>query len=124
MRKGIGLIVGNIWTILIELAFLGLLAFLYYLFQKSRILKRDRINIFETLEEMTADITKYIESLSDGLKKSEILKYNQDITLYNNENNYPVLADLMLNPPSTLPNEFSDALPSLHDQIIFHVKQK
>lgn len=114
----------HIWKILIELALLGFVAFLYYLFQKSRIIKRDKINIFETLEGMTTDITKHAHKMKDPDQKKEVQDYNEKIIHFNIEQNYNELARLMTSPPEHLSEEFTDSMPSLHQQIIFHIKQK
>ena len=112
----------HIWTILIEFALLGFLAFLYYLFQKGRILKKDKIEIFETLEEMTKYMQEHVNTISDQRLKEEIETYTKSLIQNNNDQNYLQLSELLRNAPNSLPEIFINAMPSLDDQIRFHIK--
>lgn len=49
------------WNILIELGGLAVLGFLYYIFQKRRIIRRSHLSILEDLEHFRFDLNNYIE---------------------------------------------------------------
>lgn len=114
----------HIWTILIEFAFLGLVAFCYYLYQKNKILRNDKIDIFQTLDEMITDIKKFIEKDEKLENKNELNTFVTKLEEVNESQNYVELVLLLKSPPSNLSEEFTDSFPSIIEQVQFHIKKK
>jgi hypothetical protein len=110
----------DIYKILIELGFFGLVATAYYFWQRKRILSRDRADIYNSLLEMIIDMEKELaKNLSASL---EFKDFVMNLKSFNEEANYPKLAQLLKEAPSDIPDVFSDSFADYHTQIKFHIK--
>lgn len=113
-----------IWKILAEFGVLALVAFGYYWYQKKKIIRNDKIEIYHTLKEMTEDMYKYMDKNSKLSDHTEIKKYTDLLHTNNESQNYEELVILFNSPPPHLPAEFGDALPSISEQVNFHIIKK
>ncbi len=111
------------WKILAELAFLALLAILYYFFQRHRILRNDKREIYKSLHEMIIDIHQFLEENQDIRHHDKITSFVADLEKFNEAKDYESLSLITKEAPSFLPNKFSDSFASFHDQIRFHVRK-
>lgn len=114
----------HVWTILIEFAFLGLVAYGYYIYQKRKILRNDKINIYETLTEMIIDMDTSIKKEESSKCRDELSFYTSQLKEVNEEQNFQKLVELLGSPPNKLGQEFTDSFPSIIDQVSFHIKKK
>lgn len=73
---------------------------------------------------MTEDLYKFIDHNPSHDNLTKIKSYADRIHTSNEAQNYPELVELMEHPPQNLPEPFRDALPSIHEQVIFHIKKK
>lgn len=114
-----------VWTILIELGILGLVAYGYYLYQKRKILRNDKIDIYQTLSEMLKDIdNKFINKEKNLNNETELKNFVVTLTAANEEQDFKGIVDLLRTPPTELPDIFTDSFPSIIDQVNFHIKKK
>lgn len=114
----------HVWTILAEFGILGLVALGYYWYQKKKIIRNDKVDIYHTLKEMTEDMYKFVQKNDQHSNLSNIKTYTDQLHSNNETQNYVELIKLIENPPENLPEAFMDALPSIHEQVIFHVKKR
>ncbi len=110
----------DIYKILIEVGFFGLMALAYYLWQRKRIISKDKAEIYHSLSEMIVDMEKEIEKMKPGNKIFE--NFAKDLKTYNEASNYSELAKLLKDAPRDIPEVFTDSFAEYHTQIIFHVK--
>lgn len=110
----------DIYKILIELGFFGLMATAYYFWQRRRILTRDKADIYHSLNEMIVDMEK--ELTKNPSASSDFKNFVTNLKKYNQESNYPKLTQLLKDAPSDIPDVFSDSFADYHTQIVFHIK--
>lgn len=113
----------NVWTLLIEFAFLGLVAFGYYWYQRNKIIRNDKIEIYHTISEMLADLDVYLDKNSEDENISDMRDFSKALRDSNESQNYEKISALLQNPPK-LPDTFSNSFPSINEQVKFHIKKK
>lgn len=101
---------GSLLGILFELLLLAAFGFLYYLFQKRRIIRIDKIEIFEI-----------ISDLAEEYKTNEFV---QKLQVANNEQNYHSIETLLLNAPNDFKQKENEVIELLIDKVKFHTKSK
>ena len=105
---------GQALTILLEFLVLIGFALIYYLFQRRRILKRDKAEIKEIIDD-------FVEANN---QLTEVKAYLEDLQQASNDQNYPRLLELSQSPDTKLPQDAQDFLKDLDDRISFHVRKK
>ena len=100
-------------TILFELLVLIGFGYLYYLFQKRKIIRRDQIEIIQIIDEFILDHTD-IEKASDYLANLKETSHARD---------YKNLLELLRNPDTNLPIDAQDFLKDMDDRILFLVRK-
>ena len=118
------MIMENIWTLVAEFAFLGLIAYGYYLYQKSKIIRNDKIEIFETVDEMVNDLDAFINTEQSSSTTDRLKEFSKSLRESNDARNYEKMSLLLKSPPACLPDTFSNAFPSIDNQVSFHIKKK
>ena len=111
----------HLWTILIEFAFLGLLGVLYYYYQKRKIMKQDREDIYASLKEMLADLQEELEK-NEIRNKADVTSFIKRLTDSNEQRNYVDLISTLKQFENKIPATFSASFPHFIEQIQFHVR--
>jgi hypothetical protein len=110
----------DIYKILIEVGFFGVMALAYYFWQRRRIISRDKAEIYQSLNEMIIDMEK--ELLKVNTENSSFRIFTENLKKFNEASNYSELARILKDAPKDVPEVFSDSFADYHTQIAFHVK--
>lgn len=107
--------------ILIELAVLSFFGFLYYFWQRKRIIRNDIYDIYEKLDEIIYNIEEFI--------KDDSKNTNEDLKIFINEVEQALkttnLKDVYLSIEKVnknLPSEMETDLTLIQEQVKFHIK--
>lgn len=95
---------------LFEFLLLAGFGYLYYLFQKRRIIRRDKIEISEIIWDLSVE-----HKTND---------YFQKLQTANNDQDFHRIEELLNQAPDDLAKEDQEAIKLLLDKITFHTKNK
>ena len=110
----------DIYKILIEVGFFGVMALAYYFWQRRRIISRDKAEIYKSLNEMIIDMEK--ELLKLKAENVPFQSFAKDLKKFNETSNYSELARILKDAPKDVPEVFSDSFADYNTQIAFHIK--
>jgi hypothetical protein len=102
----------NFYAILIDLAVLAFFGFLFYLFQKRRIIRSSTYEIQDKLQKFIFDLHSYLDGKNDEMFYQELNSYAERLeTLLNNPD---ILSQKnQLNAPKALPDDLKDDLEQI-----------
>lgn len=106
---------------LLEFSFLALLGFLYYQFQKKRIISNDKYEINENILIIFGKIESEIISIKNDNNVNELSIYFESLREYYKNDDLGELRNLFLNPPSFLEGEIKESMKQICTQLEFHI---
>jgi len=106
---------------LLEFSFLALLGFLYYQFQKKRIINNDKYEINESILTIFGKIESEVITIKNDNNVNELSIYLESLREYYENDELRELRNLLLNPPSFLADEIKNPMKQIAIQIEFHI---
>ena len=102
------------------------MAFGYYRYQRGKILRDDKADIYQTISDMIIDIEEFINkdnSISDA-DKDQLRQFVTQLQTANEEQDFGTIVECLSSVPQSLSEIFTDSFPSIIDQVRFHIKKK
>lgn len=110
------------YPLLAELGVLVAIALLYYLIQRYRIIRNDKFEIKQIIEECAEQIHQYVEENPSTPNKDALESYADKIVSCFRNQEYKALANALRMPPREIPDELRYDSENLYEKIMFHAK--
>lgn len=98
------------YSILIDLAVLGFFGFLYYMWQRRRIIKHSVFEIQNRLQDFLYDLHSYLEENKNKSFYSELDAFARSLELAANTNDLSAMKLALSKSPESMPSELSEDL--------------
>ncbi|MBD65382.1 MAG: hypothetical protein CME62_09250 [Halobacteriovoraceae bacterium] len=111
------------YPILIDIGVLALILLLYYLIQRYRIIRNDKFEIRDIIEELAEQIHQFSEDNPEHPHRKKLETYADHIRELFETSRFEELAREMKTPPAELPSEMRYDSDHLYEKIMFHAKK-
>jgi hypothetical protein len=114
----------NTWTnILIEMGILCFLGFLYYIFQRRRIVRFDQEEILESLANLTYDLNHFLEEHKAEIFYKELDEFCKNVELANENQSLPEIIHVFQDASyNGMPKELKVKFEEIKSKLEFYIE--
>lgn len=110
--------------IVIEVVIIGFLAFLYYVFQKRRIIRNDKAEVLHIANHLIHELREFLLEKTQPSVQTELSNWAQDLKKAVTDEDINTLKEVLNKSISTtLPPHFLEIIQDLNEALPFHLEK-